>query len=233
MFCESRLSLFVNNDSWQWVSSYIYKFLRLANMSQLVTKPTKWHVRPAKTQISLGIRPVWSESSLCAHWVAKDSSFLHADSEDWPDWADAQADLSLRWEHMPLCWFYHEAAHMLASRHNSPMSLTGIMSTSCHIRQEWTLVGLRTRERKGSFTLPSGEIRIVFKHTITSLKTCEVVQIENSFRCSQMTVGGLFVWQAARYVKCSFTFKCVIVRTVERKVEKKKKEKKEICTSDL
>ena len=28
------------------------------------------------------IRPVWSESSLCAQWVAKDPSFLHADSED-------------------------------------------------------------------------------------------------------------------------------------------------------
>ena len=42
----------------------------------------KWHVRPAKTQISLGIRPVWSESSLCAQWVAKDPSFQHADSED-------------------------------------------------------------------------------------------------------------------------------------------------------
>ena len=53
-------------------------------------------VRPAKTQISLRIRPVWSESSLCAQWVAKDPSFLHADSEDWSDWADAQADLSLR-----------------------------------------------------------------------------------------------------------------------------------------
>ena len=39
-------------------------------------------VRPAKTQISLGIRPVWSESSLCAQWVAKDPSFLRADSED-------------------------------------------------------------------------------------------------------------------------------------------------------
>ena len=39
-------------------------------------------VRPAKTQIILGIRPVWSESSLCAQWVAKDPSFLHADSED-------------------------------------------------------------------------------------------------------------------------------------------------------
>ena len=45
-------------------------------------KPTKWHVRSAKTQFSLGIRPVWSESSLCAQWVAKDLSFLHADSED-------------------------------------------------------------------------------------------------------------------------------------------------------
>ena len=45
-------------------------------------KTNKVSVRPAKTQISLGIRPVWSESSLCAQWVAKDPSFLHADSED-------------------------------------------------------------------------------------------------------------------------------------------------------
>ena len=51
-------------------------------LSHLMIKPTKWHVRPAKTQLSLGIRPVWSESSLCAQWVAKDPSFLHADSED-------------------------------------------------------------------------------------------------------------------------------------------------------
>ena len=45
-------------------------------------KTNKMTVHPAKTQISLGIRPVWSESSLYAHWVAKDPSFLHADSED-------------------------------------------------------------------------------------------------------------------------------------------------------
>ena len=43
-------------------------------------KTNKMTNRPAKTQISLG--PVWSESSLCAQWVAKNSSFLHADSED-------------------------------------------------------------------------------------------------------------------------------------------------------
>ena len=67
-------------------------------MSRNMTKATMWHVGPAKTQISLGIPPVWSESSLCAQWVAKDPRFLHADSKDsWADWADAQADLSLRW----------------------------------------------------------------------------------------------------------------------------------------
>ena len=54
---------------------------------------------------SLGIRPVWSESSLCTEWVAKDPRFLHVDSEDWPNWAYAQADLSLRWAHMSFCWF--------------------------------------------------------------------------------------------------------------------------------
>ena len=52
------------------------------NLSQRMIKPSKWYVRPAKTRNSLGIRPVWSESSLCAQWVAKDPSFLHAVSED-------------------------------------------------------------------------------------------------------------------------------------------------------
>ena len=48
-----------------------------------MTKPTRWHVRSAKTQISLGIRPDWSESSLSAwrklgslatHWVHSEDS---------------------------------------------------------------------------------------------------------------------------------------------------------------
>ena len=41
-------------------------------------------VSPTQTKISLGIRPVWSESSLCAQCIVKDPSFLYADSED-PD----------------------------------------------------------------------------------------------------------------------------------------------------
>ena len=42
----------------------------------------KTTVCPAKTQISLGICPVWSEPSLCAPRIAKNPRFLHADSED-------------------------------------------------------------------------------------------------------------------------------------------------------
>ena len=48
-------------------------------MSRILTKPTKWHVHPATTQISLGICPVWSVFAL---WVAKDPSFLQVDSKD-------------------------------------------------------------------------------------------------------------------------------------------------------
>ena len=54
-----------------------------AHMCRDMTKPIKWPVRPAKTQISLGIRPVWSESSLSAwrnlgplatHWAHSEDS---------------------------------------------------------------------------------------------------------------------------------------------------------------
>ena len=62
-------------------------------MSQSTIKPTKWHVHPAKTQISLSICPVWQEFLMCALWVAKDQSLLQADSKDWSDWVDIQADL--------------------------------------------------------------------------------------------------------------------------------------------
>ena len=69
-----------------WTSKKIAVFFTslysAGKMRHLVIKSTKWHVRPAKTQISLGIHPVWSESLLCTQWVAKDPRFLHADSKD-------------------------------------------------------------------------------------------------------------------------------------------------------
>ena len=54
----------------------------LKDMSRLITKLTKWHVRPAKTQISLGIRPVWSESSLSAWRKLGSLATRWAHSED-------------------------------------------------------------------------------------------------------------------------------------------------------
>ena len=47
-------------------SSFPNQVHDILKLNRLVTKPTKWHVCPAKTQTSLGIRPVWSESSLLA-----------------------------------------------------------------------------------------------------------------------------------------------------------------------
>ena len=81
------------------------------DMSRLMTKPAKWLCAQGR------LRSAWASaqsdpSLLCPQWVAKDSSFLHADSKDWSDWVDAQANLSLRWEHMPFCWFCGEAAHL-------------------------------------------------------------------------------------------------------------------------
>ena len=93
-------------------------------------KTNKVAVRPAKTQISLGICPVWSESLLSAQWVAKDPEFLHADSEDsqWvakdPEFLHADSEDSDQTGRMPrLIWVfagrtlillvYHEPAQFI------------------------------------------------------------------------------------------------------------------------
>ena len=82
LICWSKYFLFsIHRNSFHSIKTY---------MSCLMTKPTKRSVRPAKTQISLGIRPVWSESSLCAQWEAEDPSFLHEDRlGGCPGWSES------------------------------------------------------------------------------------------------------------------------------------------------
>ena len=63
------------------------------------------------------LRSAWasaqSNQSLLFAWRKLGSLVTHwAHSEDWSDWADAQADLGLRWAHRLYCWFCHEAAHI-------------------------------------------------------------------------------------------------------------------------
>ena len=69
-------------------SNYTKPYLK-GLLSRLMTKPKQWSLRLAETQISLGIRPVWSKSSQYAQCVAEDSMLLHADSEDWSDWSES------------------------------------------------------------------------------------------------------------------------------------------------
>ena len=75
-----------------------HNFAYLKHMSHLMTKPTKW-VHPVKTQISLGIRTVWSVVTVHMKkaWVLNYP--MSAQQRLWSDWVDAQADLSLRWGH--------------------------------------------------------------------------------------------------------------------------------------
>ena len=54
-----------------------------------MTKPEKSLLWPAKSQISLGIRPVWSGSSLSPWRNLGSLATQWAHSEDWSDWADA------------------------------------------------------------------------------------------------------------------------------------------------
>ena len=65
------------------------------SMSRLMTKATTWHVRPAKTWISLAIRTVWSEpslstwrklGSLATHWAPSDA---YHQTDGCPGWCES------------------------------------------------------------------------------------------------------------------------------------------------
>ena len=75
-------------------------------------KTSKMTVCPAKTQISLGICRLIRGFAVRSidSWRSKVSSC--GQQRLGSDWADAQADPSLHWAHMPFCWFCHEVARM-------------------------------------------------------------------------------------------------------------------------
>ena len=67
-------------------------------------------MRPAKTQISLGIHPVWSVSSL-SPWTNLGSLATHSVHSKDSDQI-GQADLSLCWAHKSFYWFRHVTSQM-------------------------------------------------------------------------------------------------------------------------
>ena len=81
-------------------------------MSRRMTEPTKWPVRPAKTQISLGICSVWSEPSLFA-WRRFGSLATHKAHREDSDQIGWMPRLNWVFAGRTLfCWFCHAAAQM-------------------------------------------------------------------------------------------------------------------------
>ena len=80
----------------------------LIRIKPLSKKGTSWHVLPSKTQISLCIHAVWSESSTGDLLIAKRPTFLQLEKlRLWSDHAVVQTDLNLHCTHLPtctLCW---------------------------------------------------------------------------------------------------------------------------------
>ena len=84
-FVVRRLTLFLNKSSITTSRCIFYCLLMpiWQHLEPWHDKTSKMNVRPAKTQISLGIHPVWSESSLSAwrkfgslatHWEQSEDS---------------------------------------------------------------------------------------------------------------------------------------------------------------
>ena len=105
-----NVSIFIENERVVSYIKNIYLIICIINHRQshrkLITnelrhnKTNKVSVRPAKTQFSLGVRPVWSESSLSAWRKLGFLSYpLSTQWRLWSDWAGAQADLSPHWAH--------------------------------------------------------------------------------------------------------------------------------------
>ena len=69
----------MNYSKCAWLSSYILP--ALVYMRSYFRKRTFGQKRLATIQISLRFRAVWSESSLCAFWIAKNAKCLHVDNE--------------------------------------------------------------------------------------------------------------------------------------------------------
>ena len=78
-----------------------------------MTKPAKWVCTQRRLR-SPGHLPSLIRV-FAVHSLGKGLMFLYADSEDWSDWADAQAVLSLCWAHSHFVGFCHVMAHIISS----------------------------------------------------------------------------------------------------------------------
>ena len=141
----------VENNTVRGSSSVHYDTVNQWIVEPRHDKTNKMTVRTAKPQISRGIRQVWSESSLCTQWVAKDPSFLHADSE----------------RAHSFCWFCHVVAQ-LCSNCSKGKSRSRLFGLICLTEYLWLLTGLHWHAQTSVDTLvvgmdtPTNRIKLQF-----------------------------------------------------------------------
>ena len=127
-------------------------------------KNNKMSVRPVKTHISLGIRPVWSDSSLCAQWVGKNQAFSM-----WTVNTDQTG--RLRWVHTHFVGFVMSrlrSAYISLQSDQSSLSSQGHKTSSCGQQRFWsdctdTKAGLILL-RYTSFALPPNKPQNCLTH---------------------------------------------------------------------
>ena len=83
--------------------------IKMHAYSRLDTIRPVW---PAKNQISVCSRTVWSESLLITCLQQPPGYPKKNKWEHFPKWVDVQADLNLCWSHRSYCRFYHALAHI-------------------------------------------------------------------------------------------------------------------------
>ena len=92
-------------------------------LSRIMTKPTKWHGRPAKTLIILGIRPVCSESSLSAWRKLGSLEPTECTAKTLirlggcPSWSESSLGAQ------SFCWFCHVEAHLCLTGNSSMLDV--------------------------------------------------------------------------------------------------------------
>ena len=103
-------------------SNYVQQPSVWRDVSRTIRPPSNFFISAASWQnqqkwlcAQWRLRSAWAsaqsdQSSLSARRKLGSLATFWAHSEDWSDWVDAQADLSLRWAHMR--WFCLEAAHL-------------------------------------------------------------------------------------------------------------------------
>ena len=147
---EEKLSKIWDYQLWiTWLSRVPFPFCNLSkgvllDTSHGMIKQKKMTCVPSEDSDQPGHPRSLIRAFACPKCVAKDPMFLHADNEDWwSDWADAQADLSLRWctghfVDFVMLWLNYLLYHIHVCYRKFP-KYSDTQKTCCNHSKIWTL----------------------------------------------------------------------------------------------